>query len=245
VRVSFDTNAWERIFDSDDHQFAALRTAIGRGLITGFICEAAFRIEAIRKRERNRYFVAPHLGVRFEGIVVRDGLPYIGLSLGPRDESHPGLPAIQLAKLSRALALGVRVMRTQNWLGLPRPLELGDQSIFVTESTKAVRQREKRQVEISGLIDARGLGKAAFDAVGGWSTDCADEAELIRACSEWGDGELAAAHIAYDNDVLCTADFGRSAGKSIFDPANRLWLSVEYGVVFRTPSELLADLVER
>jgi hypothetical protein len=48
MRVNFDSNAWERIFTPADTICAPIRAALANGAMAGFICEAGFRIEAIR-----------------------------------------------------------------------------------------------------------------------------------------------------------------------------------------------------
>ena len=91
-------------------------------------------------------------------------------------------------------------------------------------------------------IEAHGVGKAAFDAAGGWNGMAAaphNGKVLAKACAEWADGELVASHIAYKNDILCTNDQARAAGISIFDRENREWLASEFGVRFATLEELL------
>jgi hypothetical protein len=76
MQVSFDSNAWEKVFDPADRDWALVRSAISSGRITGFICEAAFRIEAIRKRERAAYFAEPAMDVQFPfSTVIRNGKP--------------------------------------------------------------------------------------------------------------------------------------------------------------------------
>jgi hypothetical protein len=58
---------------------------------------------------------------------------------------------------------------------------------------------------------------------------------------EWADGDSIAAHIAYGNDVFCTHDRSKSAGrKSILDADNREWLAERYNVEFATIEELAA-----
>jgi hypothetical protein len=56
MRVTLDSNVWEKVFDPDDRDWASVRSAIASRQITGFICEAAFRIEAIRKCARSALF---------------------------------------------------------------------------------------------------------------------------------------------------------------------------------------------
>ena len=178
-------------------------------------------------------------------IVMRDGSPYIHfMSIGPNDESHPGLPEIQSNKLKDALAAGVRLMRGAAWLGLPSPIELRDPALFVQTSDP---DREQRQIDALARIESRGVGKAAFDAAGGWNAQAGvsyNEKVFAKACAEWADGELVASHIAYRNDILCTNDRARAAGISIFDSNNREWLKSEFGIKFATLEELLRSLVK-
>jgi hypothetical protein len=129
-------------------------------------------------------------------------------------------------------------------MGLAAPREILNPQIYVPETTVAAREREQRQIEVMELIEARSVGKAAFDALGGWNpagTPPADDKKFFMACAEWADAELVAAHIAHKHDILCTNDRARSAGTSVFDAANRGWLTAQFGVVFKTVDELIAD----
>jgi hypothetical protein len=241
MRVTFDSNTWEKIFEQDDRHWAPIRSAIASGRIAGFICEIGFRIEAIRKQERSAYFAEPAMDVRFPfSTVIVNGEPYVQfMSFGADDESHPGLPEVQSSKLKAALAAGIRLMRGAAWMGLPAPADIRDPALFVQTNDP---EREQRQMDALARIEARGVGKAAFDAAGGWNAQLGaphSEKLFAKACAEWADGELVASHIAYRNDILCTNDRARAAGTSVFDAANRAWLTAEYGVRFATLEELL------
>ena len=131
MRVTFDSNAWERIFDPADTDWAIIRNALAARRIEGFICEIGFCIDAVTKSDRATYFAQPHCGSRFDGIVERDGRLYFQTSFGPEDDHHPGLPPVQAAKLQEALRCGIRLMRASAWMGLPAPQELLDLTIFV------------------------------------------------------------------------------------------------------------------
>jgi hypothetical protein len=239
VRVSFDSNAWETIFRPNDYRYARIRAALTNRRLEGFICDAGFRIEAICKRDRVAYFAQPHAGWQDHGIVMRDGRSYLKSSFGPLDERHPGLPDEQVPELQKALAAGIRLMRGLNWMGLPEPQEIRDPAIFVPETSEARHEREQRQIDVFACINAHDVGQAKFNAAGGWSGSTEDTNKFERACAEWADGELVAAHIAYQNDIVCTNDCARAAGRSVFDPTNRRWLSTDYAVVFKTIDELL------
>ena len=244
MRISFDSNAWEKIFDPADQAWTSVRTALAEKRVEGFISEAGFRIEAIRKNERAAYFKEPAMDVSFPlSVVLRDGKPYIHLmSIGPNDDRHPGLPDIQSRKLKSALDAGIRLMRAAAWLGLPSPAGICDPALFA-QAADGDSERIQRQIDTLARIDARGVGKAAFDAAGGWNGMAPeDEKKFRKACAEWADGEFVAAHIAYRNDILCTNDQARAAGRSVLDPTNRAWLSAEFGVRFATLEELLGQI---
>jgi hypothetical protein len=245
MRVSFDSNAWETIFGVEDTHHAPIRAALMERRLDGFICAAAFRIEAIRKKSRPTYFAQPHMEVRFESPVPKEsGRFNLMGSMGPDNSMHPGLPLVQAGKLQRALATGITLMYGENWMGLPEPPEIRDRSYYVHEEPDEARTREERQLWASAEIADRGVGKAAFDDADGWTDrrrTPAEERQLIKACAEWADGELVAAHIAYRNDAICTNDFAKGSGRSIFDAANRAWLAQRYGVTFM----MLADLIAK
>jgi hypothetical protein len=168
-RVSFDSNAWERIFDTTISEGEPIRAALMDGRIRGFICDAGFRIEAIRKSDRASYFAQPLGDLRQEGIVMHDGKPHWKMSVGPVDERHPGLPPPQARKLQNALAAGVQLMRGLAWTGLPSPQGVLDPRNFVFETAEQGCVREQRQIDVFAHIEARGVGKAAFDKAGGWN----------------------------------------------------------------------------
>ena len=249
MRVSFDSSAWEAVFGSDTSVCEPICTALAERKIEGFICAAAFRIEAITKRDRPGYFAQPHMEVVLNApIAAENGVFHFSMSMGPENAKHPGLPPVQSVKLRRALTAGLKLMYGENWMGLPVPAEIDDPALYVAEDVNASKEREGRQHFASTAIEARGVGKAVFDAVDGWTDRPrlpSEKKELIKACAEWADGELIAAHIAYKNDILCTNDWARSAGRSVFDMSNRAWLTATYGLKFMTVSELMIEIINK
>lgn len=245
MRISFDSNAWEEVFRSNEHECLAIRAALAAGRVDGMICEAAFRIEAVRKKDRSAYFARPHIGVSGPaGIVQINGESYIHLlSIGPDDNLHPGLPEVQAERLRDAISAGMQLMRGLAWMGLPSPPEIRSLEAFVPETKNQRTEREQRQISICAEMWKRDVGKQVFDAAGGWQAinqGEAHEKKFAKACAEWADGELAAAHVGYRNDFLCTEDRAIAAGSSVFDKSNRDWLATEYGVRFATLKEVAA-----
>jgi hypothetical protein len=242
MRVSFDSMVWEKIFDPKDCKCAPIRDALTARRLEGFICAAGFRIEAIEKRDRAAYFAKSYVDCRFEGIDIRDGVPSLHLSFGPDNTRHPGLHRVPAGKLQSALATGIQLLRGSNWTDLPEPQEILDPAIYVLETSTAAHEREQRQIDVSDLIDARGVGRGAVAAVYNKDDAPVNEKRFIKACAEWADGELVAAHIAYQNDILCTCERAKNARTSVFNRTNRSWLTADYGVVFKTLDELLAEI---
>lgn len=245
MRTSFDTNAWETVFEEGDTRHAPIRNTLLARTVEGFICAASFRIEAIRKKSRPGYFAQPHMEANFGPSPNGRGGVGVAGSIGPDNAMHPGLPPIQAGKLQRARAAGIKLMFGLNWMGLPEPLEIQDRSFYVQESPDESHAREERQLWAAADVDGRGVGYAAFEKAGGWKIrprSPAEDKQLAKACAEWADGELVEAHIAYRNDVLCTNDFARSSGHSIFDATNRTWLAQRYGVTFMTLDDLIAKI---
>jgi hypothetical protein len=96
LRVTLDSNVWERIFDPIDPESRAIRNALTEKRVASSICESAFRIESIRKSQRAAYFSKPSLNIHTPNdVVLIDGRPHIRImSFGPDDSLHPGLPTV-------------------------------------------------------------------------------------------------------------------------------------------------------
>lgn len=245
MKITFDSNAWEKVFDTSDKSYELIRSTLHKKLAFGFICEAAFRIEAIMKKDRAGYFDQPFVDFRIEGMKTSaDGQSYLHMSMGSDDKKHPGIPKIQMEKFKLALNMGIKVMRGLSWIGLPRPSILDDRTIFVTETKEEFHRIDQCQVKMMSEFKKRKLLDYDFRKLGGWDKNFEIQVnkKFVKACAEWADGELAIAHICYQNDFLCTDDTANSTGRSIFDAENRKWLSEIHGVRFISVQDLLEML---
>jgi hypothetical protein len=68
VRVTFDTNVFERVLRLDQHRghaqahaFEGIHRALERGAISGFICESAILLDGIRRKDRAAALSSPRL----------------------------------------------------------------------------------------------------------------------------------------------------------------------------------------
>ena len=255
-------------FPKDPRQpsFQAINSVLQDGRLHGFICETVGTLEAVRRDARGTYFAGGRAKVDFVEKETDAGRIHVQVSMGPDHSKHPGLPGILSDMLQEAFELGFRLLSAPR-IGTPRPSDFltagGNlrEEIFAANGTdEEFHDRLERFGKVLRALEARGVGKAAGESVaaaiqtrlGGASRpwfeyldkakDQAEEKAMQNAIAEWADGDAVAAHIAYDNDVFCTEDAGKSAGVSILDANNRAWLSSTYGVSFASLSELAERL---
>jgi hypothetical protein len=243
----------------DDPNVASLRIvhhAIREGRLSGFICETFATLEAIRKGTRGDYLhrraedmvkVTWRDGGRNEQTgnnVVRGTF-----EIGGASHAHPGLHPLLAQRLQQAFALGFRLIPISR-VGTARPPEIDDEAFRIPLTSE---QRENiwgfldHISRITQTIEREGVGFATIESIARriqqrenlcsipWYVgldrpcDAAEKREIDRAFAEWADGDTVAVHIAYQLDVLCTQDRGRSARRSVFNAPHRAWLAQEYG----------------
>ena len=164
-----------------------------------------------------------------------------------------------VARVTRALNLGIRILRAPRAGGTPSEIANGalDLELYARDENPATRLR--RYESIAAAIDTRGLGfarvlkvthslgrgapAARASANLSRASSPADMTKVARALAEWADGESVAAHYGYANDLFCTEDRAVRAGRdSVMHPAQRSWLYRVYGVEFVSIAELAARL---
>lgn len=253
LRVTFDSNAWQMSvlpsLASNDYRFAdfvIIHDALQGRQILGFICETVGTLEAIRNDGRKAYFTSIRPTVNVQFVNGAPGQALLKIDVASAHDQHPGLPRVLEERLQLAIGLGMRVMRAPRMV-VPIPALMLDLSVFADETdvpTAAIR--DNRWGEVVETIEQRCVGSALLrslrETVGG-RAEAIKETDFASAVAEWADGDSVAAHVAYNNDLFCTEDQGKSAGRrSIFDPSNRQWLTVTYGVQFVTVRELAERL---
>ena len=169
----------------------------------------------------------------------------MGLSMRPDNSQFPPLNEILDRWIERAVDLGLRFIRLPR-VAMPSPMP--DSS--VVELEKMSGDGSDVANAISRAIERRGVGIEVLAGIGRrinsrrgtpddhWSRnldspkDGHERGEIVRAVAEWADGDTAAAHGGHCNDLLCTEDRGRSAGRSVFSDDNRAWLTQRFGFTF-------------
>jgi hypothetical protein len=215
LRVTFDTNTLDPITQPD---------------LAGSMRAECTTIHAALQSKRLEGFFC-------ETILTVEGQPQ-------RDDT--------VARVQRALDLGMRILSAPR-AGSTRILSGDLYASDVDEST-----RLQRYSSIASAIESRGLGFARMSKIarvlapGGSDSESANSNRVIasgearrvaRAVAEWADGDSVAAHHSYANDLFCTQDRAKRAGRdSILHPAHRGWLRRVYGVEFVDIAELAARL---
>jgi hypothetical protein len=264
MKITLDSNVYRKVASPDifvkdprHSAFVVIHNAVVAGCATGYISETVLTLEGIQNSQRPEYFAASELDVKFTETPNEHRAIDLTIEVGPRGSGHPGLHPMAASHISRALQVGMRLLRAPR-IGLPSPTE-PDEANFAVDADVSARQ--KRFSELSRQLESRGFGIAAAKCVGHainnrlgkptdpWfgnlsqTTDTNERAAIVRAVAEWSDGDTIAAHYAYGNDVLCTEDLaGNSARKSVFDQETRNWLAANYGVEMCTVTQLAARL---
>ena len=261
MRVTFDSNVYRPVVDPSrfpndplGQHFEAIHRAVKRGSVIGLLCETITTLEGIRRDDRADYFSAARPNVEFTEQEQGDGSIRLGISIGPDDSMHPGLPATFGQWLQDAVAIGMRLMRAPR-IGLARSPT--PESAY---SPRPDAESLERYHSMARAIKSRGVGQSVIERIGarinqrggtpnapwfsslGEFRDLSERAEIASAVAEWADGDTVAAHYGYGNDVLCTQDRGHSTRNSVFNAVNRRWLEREFGISFVSVEALAATI---
>jgi hypothetical protein len=248
LRVTFDSNVWQMIVmpglatrSELFADFTTIHEAVCANQVQGFVSETVGTLEAVRNAGRKAYFtsIKPNADVTVD---VKDGQALLTINIGTNHEQHPGLHKVVKGRLDLAITLGMRLMRAPR-MSIPVSASFLDLSIFADKSdVPTSAARDNRWGDILGTIEQRGVGSAvlrSLEARAGNNAEAIGDRDFARAVAEWADGDSVAAHVAYDNDIFCTEDQGKSAGgRSILDQENRQWLTLTHNVNFATVREL-------
>lgn len=263
MKITFDSNAWERMFDPSwecdllVEDLRKLRTALRDGVIHGFICGTALQLETVRKTDRSEFVAESRPTLLRSEMVERDGALYMKLTIGPDNTRHPGLHKKLQRKIQLALDHGIQFIDGNAWFSLPSPAAQVSREHFVPLTKAELTIKENRQTEVFRFLNEHGVGKRIFDdllkelefrnglphGIGGWAAllrakDATERKRISNAVAEWCDAEVVAAHYGFAHDAICTLDEGKNAGRSVFDKAHRQLLDERFGIRIISISEL-------
>jgi hypothetical protein len=235
-----------------------IKNALRGGRLRGFISEGFGTVEAIKRENRAKFHAQNVPKVKVTNKSYGRGLHCMTLEIEANHSMHPGIGEEFEDELNEALAIGIKLLTTP-YIGLSVPDRLrNNPDIYAEEVFATANYNERFGVVVRTIVD-RGVGEGVLPALakdfkarldgplpvgypdraliyGVYEWACAsglskEKKQIEKAFAESADGDVAAAHIAFGNDYLCTEDRGGSAvSSSIFDAENRAWLKSEYGV---------------
>lgn len=249
-----------------------VKDALTTGAIQGFFQQTMLTIEGIMCNDRAYVFAGTRTRIEPEVATITKStdLPnYLQAMVREEDVEtrainvtveQPGRQPLHrevTARVEAALELGVRILK-----GVPR---IGNAHNKDSKNNYYLNNGEEDALDLwinkinncSRAIESRGRGIAQVKALGKNFADPAEtwfhalenamgihqKKKVIRAFSEWADGDAIASHIAYGLDVYCTNDVGNSnAARSVLDTCNRAWLTSTYDIKFMTFDELMEYL---
>ena len=239
MKITFDSNVWERVINEEEHHFVKINKKIREGKIQAYICEIALDLEAIKKKERAKLFENYTPCITVKELPPENGKLGMQIGIKPNTEQHPGIPPKQLAKLLKARDLGFKVLR-MTLAGTLRTEEIPDDMYVEPDDTEEFWRYRDLLDNCSNFIMGLGCGQAAYNQFkeqfnlvgsGGPKMPSEQEKKFSKAIAEWVDGESLSAHYAAGNDFFCTDDRAKNSGTgSIFHVKNRTQLEKAFGI---------------
>ena len=240
MKITFDSNVWERVINKEEHHLVKINNKIREGKIQAYICEIALNLEAIQKEKRAELFENYEPCITVEDLPPENGTLGMRLSLGPNTGQHPGFHPKLWDKLLKSRDLGFKVLRmTNNWATV-RTEEIPDDMYERQDDIEEFWRYAELLANCSDFIMRLGCGQAAynqfeeqFNLVGSGSQRIPSEQyqKFSKAIAERVDGDSLSAHYAAGNDSFSTDDkAGNSGTGSIFHVENRTQLEKAFGI---------------
>lgn len=239
MKVTFDSNVWEAFF-YERPAYPELREKIESGSISPYVCEISICLESIQNEERETFFKNYRPKVNITRTQEPGGAIGMRIEFRPNTEAHPGLSPNLLKRLNKAKELGFKVIRMVNF-GTVRSSEIPEDMLLKANDTGDYWPYADRFAECREFIESLGCGCHDYEAIKrGGKADSPEK--LAKAVAEWVDGDSLALHYAFNSDVFCTNDRGRTAGsKSIFYPDNLAKLKSQFSITVLRPDELIGS----
>ena len=171
MRVTFDTNVWNRMVFPDRYvnrpnylSLVTIKDAIRNGRVRGFISEGFGTIESIKKQDRALFHVQNVPNVKVTNKSYGPGLHYLTIEIEAKHDLHPGITPEFQEELTEALAIGMKLLATP-YMALSVPDGLRNNPGIYAEEVFATSDYNERFGEIVRTIVDRGVGEGALPAL--------------------------------------------------------------------------------
>ncbi len=171
MRVTFDTNVWnrmvfpERWLDSPNYDsLVRIKNAIRNRQLLGFISEGFATVEAISKRNRAKFHAQNIPKVEVTPTVHAGGSISMSIQINANHSQHPGIGEEFEEELNEALAIGIKLLTTP-YIGLAVPDRLRNHPQIYAEEVFATAEYNERFGNVIRTIVDRGVGEGALPAL--------------------------------------------------------------------------------
>jgi hypothetical protein len=171
MRVTFDTNVWNRMVFPERHvnspnylSLLAIKNAIRSGQMRGFISEGFGTIEAIRRANRAKFHAQNVPTVEVTNKSYGHNLHCMTIEIKANHSLHPGIGEEFEEELNEALSIGIKLLTTP-YIGLPVPDRLRNNLHIYAEEVFATADYNERFGDVVRTIVDRGVGEGALPAL--------------------------------------------------------------------------------
>jgi len=171
MRVTFDTNVWnrmvfpERYVNSPNYlSLGKIKNAIRSGQVRGFISEGFATVEAVRRENRAKFHAQNVPKVEVTNKSHGNGLNYMTIEIKANHSLHPGIGKEFDEELNEALAIGIELLTTP-YIGLSVPDRLRNNPHIYAEEVFATADYNERFGDVVRTIVDRGVGEGMLLAL--------------------------------------------------------------------------------
>lgn len=253
MKIIFDSNVWQIVTLPSDFpdepliaDFIKINQAIIDKIITPFLSETIFTVEAIRKVERQDFFVSTRAKITSKEKKSDNGAISIRITVGSNEKDAIDFEGRPILKkyFDEAIRLGFNIARLPRIGGLINP-----EVDAISYKQDNASQYLDKVFEVAEKIENAGAGITEIEEIvkqhnSNWwkglkNAPESDRKKIAKAAAEWADGDSVAISIALGCDFFCTRDQVKGAGsKSVLSTPNLAWLNTEYGFKTILPEEL-------
>jgi hypothetical protein len=170
MRVTFDTNVWNRMVFPERHlnspnyvALSKIKNAVRSGHVRGFISEGFGTVEAVRRENRAKFHAQNVPEVEVTNKSHSNGLS-MTIEIKAKHGLHPGIGEEFAEELNEALAIGIQLLTTP-YIGLPVPDRLRNNSHIYAQDVFATADYNERFGDVIRTIIDRGVGEGALVAL--------------------------------------------------------------------------------
>ncbi len=252
VKVCFDTNVYNRIFDEPQRDI--YRKIIDK-TIEPYISETIFTLEGIQRKDRKE--VLSKQKAKIDSNIESENSEFkMTLKICSSKKSHISLTDQQKKRLFIAESLGFKILLTFRLAGF---INTELMSLY----SRMIMKHENNENETFAtcaryIEDKLFAGKfiLAKDLSHRYSSTNFSENikklmndkkvgnnKIAKFIAEWSDGDSIAAAVAYGMDYFCTNDQAKSANfNSVFLECNRMSIEKEFGIKIVSAQELVSKM---